>query len=151
MTIDLSHWQDSSALIDAIWEVRRGNRKELRADVVRLLEHGDPIVREEALSLLFVKWAEKALRERLLDLLASDPDFGVRSRAAGALGALSDKGTSREDVAVLQKIVLDRADDPLVRKAAYESLHMIVRGQSILLDDDIDLDEEVDLEWIKQL
>ena len=34
---------------------------------------------------------------------------------------------------------------------AYEALHKIVRGESIFLDNNVDLDEDVDLDWIKQL
>jgi hypothetical protein len=149
MIIDLSPTQDPGDLVDAIWAVRRAERRDLQPEIVRLLDHTDSTVREEAVSLLFVKWADRSLRSRLLDLIRSDPDFGVRARAAGALAVTSDDQSSSGDRAVLCHVILNRTDDPVVRKAAYEALHRIVRGKSMILDDDVDIDEDLDLEWVK--
>jgi len=151
MTIDLSPWRDPADLIDAIWQSRRADRRDLLPDLVRLLEHENANVREEVVSLLFVKWKEQTLRARLLQLLQSDSDFGVRSRAAGALALSSTEDTRTADVDALRTIVLDRQDDPIVRKAAYEALYRVMNDKPLTLDDDIDIDEDVDLGWVGQL
>jgi HEAT repeat protein len=149
--IDLSPWRGATELIDAIWAVRRTGRRDLQPDVVRLLEHDDPTVREEAISLLFVKWADHSLRELLISLLISDPDFGVRSRAAGALALTSTERTRKSDSVLLSKIILDRESEPLVRKAAYEALYRIMNDKELFLADDVDLDEDVSLDWVKEI
>lgn len=148
MNIDLSPWQAPADLINAIWAVRRAGRRDFQPDIVRLLNHEDPTVREEAISLLFVKWADQSLRERLVDLVRSDPDFGVRSRAAGALALLSNASSRRDDCEILRSIVLDRREDSIVRKASYEALYRIIHGKPLVLSDNVDLDEDVDLDWV---
>jgi HEAT repeat protein len=149
VSIDLSPWRAPAELVNAIWAARREERRDLQPAIVQLLDHDDPTVREEAVSLLFVKWADRSLRQRLISLMRSDPDFGVRARAAGALGLTSDDRSRRHDCEVLRQIVLDREDDPVVRKACYEALQAMIHGKAMLLDDDVDLDEDVDLEWVK--
>jgi HEAT repeat protein len=149
MSIDLSPWQQPSKLIDAIWEVRRGERRDLFDGVAALLDHEDAIVREEAMGLLFVKWGDTSLRERLMELIRSDPDFGVRSQAALALAATSRPQSKSDDVQLLRSIVLNRSEDPNVRVTAYEALYQMVNGKFISLDDDTDIDEDVDLDWLR--
>jgi HEAT repeat protein len=151
MNVDLSPWREAAELIDAIWAVRRAGRRDLEPEVVRLLDHDDPTVREEALSLLFVKWADSSLRERLVGLVGSDPDCGVRSRAAGALALTSTQQTRKSDSKLLGTIILDREEEPFVRKAAYEALHHITHGKPLLLADDVDLDEDVSLDWVREV
>lgn len=149
--IDLSPWRTPSELIDAIWAVRRLGRKDLETEVLKLLDHEDPTVREEAISLLFVKWQAVSRRDRLMDALCSDPDFGVRSRAAGALALTSNSSTRRRDCRILCSIVLNREDDPDVRKACYEALHRLARREAVMLQDDVDIDEDIDLGWVAAL
>ena len=146
--IDLSPWRPASELIDALWAVRRSGRKELEAEVLRLLHHEDPIVREEAISLLFVKWQAASQRDRLVDALRSDSDFGVRSRAAWALALTCDSNTRQSDCGILCSIVLNREEDAEVRKACYEALHRVVRREDVMLEDDLDIDEDIDLKWV---
>jgi HEAT repeat protein len=148
VTIDLSPWRDAPDLIDAIWEARRAGRRDLKPAIAELLEHEDSTVREEALSLLFVKWRDSTLSDKLLQMIESDPDFGVRARAAGALVQLDDNDSRQLAKSILSGIVLDREDDPIVRKAAYEALHEIVKGRAVVVADDIDLDQEVDMTWV---
>lgn len=148
--IDLTRWRTSSDLVNAIWEVRRANRRDLKGEVAQLLEHDSPIVREEAISLLFVRWAERELRPQLVELIRSDPDPGVRSRAAGALAILSDEATRNEDGDVLRAIVLNRREESSVRQASYEALYRITFGTSTTLKDDVDLDNDVDLRWVRE-
>jgi HEAT repeat protein len=138
-------------LVNAIWQVRRENRRDLRSDVARLLEHEDPIVREEAISLLFVRWEEKGLRSQLMGLIRFDPDFGVRSRAAGALALLSNQATRREDIRVLSAVVLNREEDQEVRRACYEALYRVTNRRGVALSDETNLDEDIDLTWVREL
>lgn len=148
MRIDLSPGNRPEDLIDAIWAVRRGNHRDLRPEVVRLLSHYDPFVRQEALSLLFAKWKDVSLRDRLIHILQNDPDAGVRSRAASALPCVSTPGTRREDKQLLREILLNPAEDDLVRRACYESLYMITHGRPKLLEDTEDLSVLIQQEWI---
>ena len=151
MSIDLSPWRAPAELIDAIWEIRRSGLRDRRDEIVRLLDHDDPTVREEVVSLLFVKWADGTLRDRLVDLVRSDPDPGVRARAAGALPAVSAQGIRQTERELLRGIVLDVREDDTVRRASYEALCRIVHGESTILDDATDLDEDVDLDWVRSL
>jgi hypothetical protein len=98
-----------------------------------------------------VKWADTSHRERLVEIARLDPDFGVRSRAAGALALTSNEQSRASDSAMLGRIVLDHGEDPLVRKACYEALYRIAYGKPLTLGDDADLDEDVDLDWVKDV
>lgn len=151
MPIDLSPWNQSADLIAAIWAARRDNRRDLSADVLRLLANDDPLVREEVISLIFVAWADRSVRETLKQLLSSDPDYGVRARIAGALGLMSDESSRREDVSILQALVLNQYEHELVRKSAYESLQRIVNAKNQMIGDDVDIDEDLDLDWVRCL
>ncbi len=150
MSIDLSPWRAASDLVNAIWEARRAGRTDLRPEIVGLLDHEDPTVREEAISLLFVKWSDTSVRDRLTELLRCDPDFGVRSRAASAIALTSDEGTRQSDCLALRGVVLDKHDDAMVRKASYEALFRIVHGHATTLADDDDLDEDIELDWVRE-
>jgi HEAT repeat protein len=112
----------ASQLIDAIWAARQGGRMDLHPAVAALLEHEDPIVREEALSLLLVKWSLRQYRPKAAAMLLQDEDFGVRGRAAIGLAAVSDPSTRREDVAVLVRTLKDADEDMETRRASYEAL-----------------------------
>jgi len=148
--IDLSPSREPAELIDAIWEVRRSERRDLRADLLKLLTHQNPTVREEVLSVLFVKWKDVSLRARLLDVLRRDPDFGVRSRAVGALGAISSETTRDADRALLAGLIMNRTEDHTVRKASYETLYRLTFSKPCHLNDDVDMDEDLNLDWVTQ-
>lgn len=146
--IDLSLDRQGADLVGAIWEARRGDRQDLLPDVARLLDHPSPVVREEVISLIFVKWQVTSLRPKLRDATRSDPDFGVRSRAAGALALLTDDASRTVDCKVLRDIILNRAEEHDVRRACYEALARIRYGKPQILGDEVDLDEDVDLSWV---
>jgi HEAT repeat protein len=150
MTNEFSSWQDPPALINAIWAVRRSGDRNHMPEILSLLDHSDPVVREEALSLLFVKWEARQYHDRLVRMIRSDSDTGVRARAAGALALMSNETTRGEDIAILRDAVLDVHDDDNVRKASYEGLLEMI-GRPGMLDDEVDLDEDVDLDWVRAL
>jgi HEAT repeat protein len=136
--IDLCAARDPADLVDALYAARREDRRDLRGQVELLLRHGDPIVREEALSLLLVKWGVADLRSAARDLLLGDPDSGVRARAAFALAAVSE-GAARHEVAqLLADVYLANADSAPVRRACFEGLSFLA-GQPRLVElDDTD-------------
>lgn len=145
--IDLDPQREPAALVDAIWEARRQDRKDLAGDVAELLAHQDPTVRSEAVSLLGAKWEQSWYLPQFSDLLANDPDTGVRSRAALAIGSLSTAFTRARDLQQLKEIVLDQQDDEDVRSAAYEALLRLQgRGREAPLARLPD-----DLSWVRQL
>lgn len=150
MSDELSPWQAPSALINAIWSARRSEGRHLIPELVILLDHSDPNVREEALSLLFVKWEARQYRKRLAHMVLNDEDANVRARAAGALALMSNSTTRRDDIATLRDVVLDGHEEEHVRKASYEGL-LELTGRHGMLDDDVDLDEDIDLDWVRAL
>lgn len=120
--IDLYPDREPEELIDALFEARRSNRIDLAPQVGRLLAHDAPMVREEAISLLATKWALTEWRTDILELLKSDPDFGVRSRAASGLANLSSSSTRHEDLAVLVGVVRNVREETVVRQSCLESI-----------------------------
>jgi HEAT repeat protein len=149
MKIDLSPGRPGPDLIDAIWAARRADRTDLRADLVRLLEHEDPVVREEVVSLLFVRWNDATLRDRLVRLVRADPDFGVRSRAVGALAGLA--GSGGEDAGLIREVLFDPDEDPVVRKSCYEALYRIRHGTMVEVGDEADVEALLAEDWLKEL
>ena len=150
MTNQFSASQDPAALINAIWSVRRSGDQHHIPEILSLLDHTDPVVREEALSLLFVKWEARQYHDRLARMVRKDSDAGVRARAAGALALMSNETTRGEDIAILRDAVLDVHEDEIVRKASYEGLLEMI-GRPGLLNDEVDLDEDVELDWVRAL
>lgn len=151
MTIDLSKRRDAADLVDSIWEARRAERRDLLPQLLPLLQHEVPTVREEVISLVFVKWREISARDRLERVLREDTDPGVRASAVGALAILSEPASRQRDIAMLRDVVLDRREAEEIRKAAYEGLTMLLHGHTSLIDDATDLDEDMDIDWVKSL
>lgn len=135
-----------SALINAIWTAYREDRRDLHAAILRLIDYEDPVVREEAISLLYVRWSDKKSRVRLVTVLRDDDDFGVRTRAAFALACISDHATRAEDVSILSRLLRDRAEDPETRRAAYEGL-LLIAGRHDFPEKTSHFDPERDVDW----
>jgi hypothetical protein len=149
MTIDLSPWRTPDELINAIWEARRNDRRDLLVRVAQLLSHSSPTVREEAASLVFLKWEDRTNRQQLITMATSDRDPGVRARAAGILSLTAAAQNIGNELRVLRDIVLNHQEEDIVRKSAYEGLVRLVKGDFIVLDDDLDIDEDLDLDWVQ--
>jgi hypothetical protein len=64
------------------------NYIEAEAEVERLLDHQDPIVRYNAMSTVAYEWGRSSRADRLLEILFTDDDRECRVQAAGALGSL---------------------------------------------------------------
>jgi hypothetical protein len=84
-------------------------------------------------------------------VLREDTDPGVRASAVGALAILSEPASRQRDIAMLRDVVLDRREAEEIRKAAYEGLTMLLHGHTSLIDDATDLDEDMDIDWVKSL
>lgn len=151
MSIDLSPGRSPADLIDAIWATRRADRRDLLPSLIELLGHKEPTVREEAVSLVFVKWKEASERKLLENIIRDDSDEGVRARALGALAIMSEPATRSRDIETLRALVLDRQEAEQVRKAAYEALALLIRHRPSPIDDSTDIDEDLDLEWVRSL
>jgi HEAT repeat protein len=96
--------------------------------LLELLDHEDPIVRYNAAMSLAFEFHHVPATERLLSLLALDPDDDCRSVAAGALGALRQNTKDRRVLEALGQASLNDRDE-YVRNSAYKSLQ-IVNGVS---------------------
>ena|SRR5688572_22475353 len=144
-----SRTSDDSQMIDAIWEARRQNRTDLAGRVVSLLEHSSPMVREEALNLLAVKWRKPEAVQYARHLIHNDPDFGVRSAAAWAIGMLSDP--SPDSISILRTIILDARENVYVREAAYQGLCRLLGKSVPALSDPAEAGRILDLAWVQNL
>lgn len=143
--IDLSAHREPADLIDAIYEVRRSNRRDLRDQIERLLEHDEPMVREEALSLLLTKWGISTLRSKGRQLLQSDKDFGVRAHAAIGLASVADASTRRDDAALLAAVFNEAGVQPELKCACFEALSLLVGRPTLVELDDTDPKKVQDL------
>src|ERR1700741_2539767 len=150
---DLSaHHRTGAQLIDAIWQAYREGRRDLQDRIASLLEHDDPVVREEAIGLLLVRWADVRYRARALSLLASDTDFGVRSSAVMGLASVSTPATRKEDLQFLLQVLRDPAEDLSTRRAAYDWLLLLGgRRDFPSLQRNFDPERDVDWEWLATL
>jgi len=151
MTNDLSLWRAPDELVNAIWEARRNDRRDLLVQVIELLSHSSPTVREEAASLVFLKWDDRTHRRRLLAMAITDQDPGVRARAAGIIALTAASQNRGNEFRILRDIVLNRHEEDVVRKVAYEGLVRLVKGDFIVLDDELDIDEDLDLDWVQRI
>lgn len=134
--IDLSPLRGPADLVDAIYQARREDRRDLQGHIELLLDHGEPIVREEALSLLLVKWGIGALRGKASAALRHDEDFGVRARAAIGLASVTTRHTRREDAALLESVFNEDGVRPELKQACFEALSLMAgRPTYVELDD----------------
>jgi hypothetical protein len=134
--IDLSPSRDPADLIDAIFAVRRQDRRDLQTQIERLLDHAEPIVREEALALLLTRWKTRSLRPTARRLLLKDRDAGVRARAALGLASISTPDTRREDAQLLAEVFDELGVPPQLRCACVEALALMAgRPRLVELDD----------------
>lgn len=150
--IDLSVWREPEQLLAMLEEVRRLDRRDLRDEVVALLNHEDPVVREEALSLLLVTWRERLARPVALKALESPAeDFGVRGLAAIGLASTSSPATRSEDIKTLLGRALDRTEDSGVRRAAYEALLLMHGRPPPPTNRPFSVDADADSQWLAEL
>ena len=55
------------------------------------------------------------------------------------------------ELRILRDIVLNRQEEDVVRKSAYEGLVRLVKSDFIVLDDELDIDEDLDLNWVQEI
>jgi hypothetical protein len=137
--IDLSPARAPEDLIDALYEARRGERKDLRSQVERLVDHEEPIVRQEALMLLLAKWKCGDLRDKARALMQGDEDSGVRSTAALGLASISQAPHRLDDARLLAQTYADKTSALGLRLACFEALMMMVGRPTVAELDDTDL------------
>jgi len=138
-------------LVDALWAVRRTNDTSRRDEVALLATHEDGIVRQEALSLLLTKWRDIDFRPLAMEMVQSDEDVAVRSRAALGIASVSSTETRAADVALLRGILLDSDEDVEVRRSCYEALSLIDGRKPPPLNADFDFGRDVELEWVRRM
>jgi HEAT repeat protein len=124
-------------LIEAMYRLRRAGRRDSQADVTRLLDHDEPMVREEAISLLLTKWKCSELVSKALVMLEHDVDDGVRAQAAIGLGAIATAqplpGLSQR----LAKLALETGVPDRVRQACGEALSTMAGRPTLMEPSDI--------------
>jgi|SRR5215213_10986028 len=139
-------------LIDAIWAAYRADQRDSHGQVSLLLEHDDPVVREEAISLLLIKWRDGRYRDAARAMLDRDSDFGVRAQAALGLAAVSTEATREEDLAILLNLLRDPGEEAETRSAAYDALLILGKRQDFPSSrSEFDPDRDIDWEWLSTL
>lgn len=91
-------------------------------DVARLLEHENPIVRYTAIGVLAYRWEMRDYREKLVAMLANDPDADVSHTAASALGWLLRGSRDAAATELLLKKIRSDDENKVVREMAYGAL-----------------------------
>jgi HEAT repeat protein len=129
---DLESWRQGCASIDQIRSLAAdlGNQHYTAgiSALMLLLDHGDEIVRYNAVNSLAFEFHHKPAADRLLAMLADDPDDDSRRVAASALGALFQNSRNHRILAALGNAALNDPEE-YVRSSAYKSLR-IVNGLS---------------------
>jgi HEAT repeat protein len=126
----LENWRQGRASLDQIRKLAAElGERHFAAGVpalVQLLDHEDEIVRYNAAMSLGFELHHKPATNRLLAMLAEDPDDDVRDVAAGSLRTLWQATKDPRVLEALAKAALNDPDED-VRKAAYKAL-LIVNG-----------------------
>lgn len=134
--IDLSPDNDPADLIDALYEARRSGHQDLADQIVLLLDHEEPMVREEAIALLLTKWRMTRFADCGRQMLLHDSDEGVRARAALGVASTATPESLRADAVVLANVFRDPASAPTLRQACFEALSLMTgRPRVVELDD----------------
>ena len=123
--IDLSPLNSPAELVNAVFAARRGRRLDLLAELEALLDHEDPVVREEVLALLAITWQIADLRGKARHVLEEDCDPGVRARAAHGENRLADA-----DYLAAQYRHMGNPDE--VRQACFEGLTRLAGRPAIV-------------------
>jgi len=133
VTIDLSPLNSPGELVNAVFAARRGRRLDLLAELEALLDHDDPVVREEVLALLAITWRIPDLRARARLMLEEDIDPGVRARAALSVASLARGGDRFTDADFLVTQYRNRSNPEEVRQACFEGLTLLA-GRPAVVD-----------------
>jgi hypothetical protein len=155
---DLSPWHDADTLLQRIYQIGREPVPALREPLLRLTEHDDPDLREEALRILGTRWKDPGVRPRILSVIRDDTAPEVRSAALIALAACASDATRITDTRLLVRRLSDEGEDTEVRGAAYDALIIMYRKKG--KDDGwpfptarraFDAVRDVDWDWVRSL
>ena len=130
---ELSRDTPIAELIDELYRLRRSGDQTKMPMVQALLAHEEPMVREEALSLLLIRWKLVELVPHALQVLTTDVDDGVRAQAAIGLGALGASGVKLGLHTHLSALARAYDVPERVRVACVEALSALA-GQPTILE-----------------
>ena len=130
--IDLSPLNSPAELVNAVFAARRGRRLDLLAELEALLDHEDPVVREEVLALLAITWQIADLRGKARHVLEEDCDPGVRARAALGVAALAHGENRLADADYLAAQYRHMGNPDEVRQACFEGLTRLAGRPAIV-------------------
>ncbi len=149
---DLHSWNDPDELLQALGQLGKDQKSELREAVAALLEHDDADIREEAMRTLLVSWKDQQWRDRAVAAIHSDDVPEVRSTAAYAVAATSTDATRRGDTQLLLGVLEDEHAELPVRAAAYDALLILNRKPDFpTRTRDFNPREDVDWHWVRSL
>jgi HEAT repeat protein len=155
---DLAPWHDADTLLQRLYQIGREPVPALREPLLRLTEHEDPDLREEALRILGTRWKDPGVRPRILAVIGDDPAPEVRSAALIALAACASDATRITDTRLLVRRLADEGEHTGVRGAAYDALIIMYRKKG--KDDGwpfptarcaFDPVRDVDWDWVRSL
>jgi len=149
---DLYSWNDPDELLQALGQLGKDQKNELREAVAALLEHDDADIREEAMRTLFVSWKDQQWRDRALAAVTSDEVPEVRSTAAYAVAATSTNVTRQDDTRLLLGVLEDEHAELPVRAAAYDALLILNRKSDFPTKKrKFNPQEDIDWHWVRSL
>jgi HEAT repeat protein len=131
---------------------------DIELDLVHLLNHPSPFIREEAIKVLIGLWGKMDYLGNAVNLLHSDPDWSVRSTAAFSLSQYVRLYNNKIQELIIRELAqqLYKDEDTSVQKICYEEILQILaqeRGWTskkwTSLPDYFDRDRDVDWEIIK--
>jgi len=135
-------------IADAVADFGSENFVEAKADVERLLDHGDEIVRYNAISTLAYEWGTTDRPERVVEMVLNDPDVDCRRNAASALGSLFRSSNDSKILEILANVVLDPAQEDQVRCSAYAALLDVLGVPKQHQPDTFSLKLDAQVDWI---
>lgn len=144
----LESWQHGRATLEHVRALAADLGNEHYAPaipaLIQLLGHDDEIVRYNAVMSLAFEFHHEPVANRLLAMLADDPDEDCRGVAASALGSLFHNSRDRRILVALGRAALNDPEE-YVRNSTYKSLQFVngvsrdehlelLRNQSLSVD-----------------
>lgn len=123
--------------------------------VIRLINHRDADIREQAVNIAAIHWRHEDVYEILIDNFPKEQDQSVLTTMCAALGSLVKIGSGNTSTVntLLVSVILDRQLDPELRGTAYLSLLRINDKISVkeyaASDSNIE-NMAVNLTWLEQ-
>jgi hypothetical protein len=114
------------------------------------LEHSEPMLREEAITLLLGGFGYEQYVEKAILMLHNDPYWLTRGDAAFALSSFATRFKSAEKYKdkIIKELLrsLISEEDKVIQRKSYQSLYEIITTKLLQFDKD-EFDRNCDIDW----